>query len=213
MALRHSPGTPLRYLLALGLSLAVGASAVAAYTVLTAPLTLATGTISIAGTSNVHAYTASTTTVRVTRVQLAAAVAGPTFWEDVVKPGAVEAFEISIPAASLTSPKKDLDKNMHKALKVTEHQEITFRLHRLEPRSGAPGALRGIGVLQIAGVEREVGLDLITTRTDAGLQVHGALDLLMTDYGITPPKAMLGMLKTDPKVTVTFDTLIAVPST
>ena len=28
----------------------------------------------------------------------------------------------------------------------------------------------------------------------------------MTDFGITPPKAMLGMLKTDPKVTVTFET-------
>jgi hypothetical protein len=35
----------------------------------------------------------------------------------------------------------------------------------------------------------------------------------MTDFGITPPKAMLGMLKTDPKVTVTFDTLVTVPST
>jgi hypothetical protein len=68
-------------------------------------------------------------------------------------------------------------------------------------------------VLQITGVEREVALDLTTTRTDAGLQVHGSLDLLMTDYGITPPKAMLGMLKTDPKVAVTFDTLITVPST
>ena len=33
----------------------------------------------------------------------------------------------------------------------------------------------------------------------------------MTDYGITPPKAMLGMLKTDPKVTVTFETVLSVP--
>jgi hypothetical protein len=213
MALRHSPGTPLHYLLALGYSLVVGTGAVTAYTVLTDPLTLATGTISIAGTSNVHAYTASTAAVRVTRVQLAAGVAGPTFWEDVVKPGALETFEIAIPAASLTSPKKDLDKNMHKALKVTEHQEITFRLVRLESRPGTPGALRGIGVLRIAGVEREVALDLTTTRTDAGLRVQGALDLLMTDFAITPPKAMLGMLKTDPKVTITFDTLITVPST
>ena len=30
----------------------------------------------------------------------------------------------------------------------------------------------------------------------------------MTDFGITPPKAMLGMLKTDPKVTVTFETVL-----
>lgn len=213
MTLRHSPHPALRYTVALGLSFAAATGAVTAYVALTAPLTLGSGSIAIAGTSNVHEYTASTATVRVTRVQLAAGVGGPTFWDDVVKPGAVEAFEIAIPAASLTSPKKDLDKNMHKALKVVQHPEITFRLQRLEPRPGTPGTLRGVGVLQIAGVEREVALDLTTTRTDAGLRVRGALDLLMTDYGITPPKAMLGMLKTDPKVTVTIDTLVTVPST
>ena len=35
----------------------------------------------------------------------------------------------------------------------------------------------------------------------------------MTDYGIAPPKAMLGMLKTDPKVTITFETVLAIPLT
>ncbi len=213
MAPRHSPGGALRCTLALGLSLAAVTAAVTAYAALNTPLTLTSGSILIAGTSNVHEYTASTASVRVTRVQLAAGVGGATFWEEVVKPGAVEAFEIAIAAASLSSPKKDLDKNMHKALKVTEHQDITFALRRLEPRPGTPGALRGTGVLKIAGVEREVTLDLTTRRTDSGLQVHGALVLLMTDFGITPPKAMLGMLKTDPKVTVTFDTLVTVPST
>ena len=39
------------------------------------------------------------------------------------------------------------------------------------------------------------------------------VDLLMTDYGVTPPKAMLGLLKTDPKVTVTFETVVAIPTT
>ena len=35
-----------------------------------AALALASGTVTIAGTSNVHAYTASTTAVRVTRLQI-----------------------------------------------------------------------------------------------------------------------------------------------
>jgi hypothetical protein len=43
--------------------------------------------------------------------------------------------------------------------------------------------------------------------------VNGAVTLLMTDYGVTPPKAMLGMLKTDPKVTVTFETVLTIPLT
>ena len=91
-----------------------------------------------------------------TRVKVGAAVAGDAFWSDVVKPGALEAFEIAISAATLSSPKAGLDKNMHKALKVEQFADITFRLARLE---GAPGALIAVGMLRIAGVEREVALD------------------------------------------------------
>jgi polyisoprenoid-binding protein YceI len=176
------------------------------------PLALDTTTVTISGTSNIHAYTASTTAVRVTRAALAGGVAGPEFWAAVVKPGAVEAFEVAISAAQLSSPKEGLDKNMHKALKAEEHADITFRLTSLAA-GAAPGALKASGVLRIAGAERNVTLDLATERRGPNLAVKGTLDLLMTDYGIKPPTAMLGMLKTDPKVTVTFETVLSVPLT
>jgi len=175
-----------------------------------APLAVDTARVSIAGTSNIHEYTASTTTVRVTQVKLAPSVAGAAFWTEIVKPGAIEAFEIAIPAATLTSPKDGLDKNMHKALNVEKFPDITFKLARLE---GAPGSLRGVGTLRIAGVEREVVLVLTTEQRGNTLTVKGRLPLLMTDYGIKPPTALLGMLKTDPKVTVSFETVLAVPLT
>jgi polyisoprenoid-binding protein YceI len=101
---------------------------------------------------------------------------------------------------------------MYKALKVKEFPDITFRLIRFEGGVD-PAALRAKGVLNIAGVEREVMLGLTTTRDDVKFRVNGSLSLLMTDYGIAPPKAMLGMLKTDPKVTVTFETVLTIPLT
>jgi polyisoprenoid-binding protein YceI len=211
MALRHSALTALGSALVVGLYIA--AAGAAGPGAANTSLTLGSARIAIAGTSNIHEYTASTTVLRVTRVQFAPDLAGPGFWDAIVKPGALEAFEIAIPAASLSSPKEGLDKNMHKALKVGEHADITFRLTRLEARPGTPGALRGIGLLQIAGVERPVTLDITTERKDAGIAVHGETQLLMTDFGIAPPKAMLGMLITDPKVTVTFDTLLTIPLT
>ena len=171
------------------------------------PLSLASARVSIAGTSNIHEYTASTTDVRVTKIALAGGVAGLTA---IVNPGAVEAFEIAVRAKSLTSPKDGLDKNMHKALKVTEHPDIVFRLTKL---GGTAGALKAIGMLKIAGVEREVAFDLKTVAAGTTLTVTGEVPLLMTDYGITPPKAMLGMLKTDPKVTVKFETVLAIATT
>jgi polyisoprenoid-binding protein YceI len=175
------------------------------------PLKLASSRVSIAGTSNIHAYTASTTAARIVRLQVASGALRTNVWEEVFKPGAIEAFEISIPAATLSSPKEGLDKNMHKALKATEHPDITFRLSRFE--STAPGAVRAIGILRIAGVEREVTMELKAQRRESALTVTGEVQLLMTDFGITPPKAMLGMLKTDPKVTVTFETTLGIPLT
>jgi polyisoprenoid-binding protein YceI len=211
MALRHFKHLVPGCALAVALSLAAASTTALGVGATAAPLSFASARVSIAGTSNIHAYTASTTSVRVTRVELAEGVAGATLWDAIVEPRAIDAFEIVIPAASLSSPKEGLDKNMHKALKVQEHPDITFRLRRLE--AGTAGSLKAVGMLQIAGVEREIALDIKTERRDSTLAVKGEVQLLMTDYGITPPKAMLGMLKTDPKVTVAFETVLAIPLT
>jgi hypothetical protein len=213
MSSKHPARTVLASLVATSLCIAATAAAVAEQEARSAPVSVSAGRVAIAGTSNIHAYTASTTAVRVTRVQLASGVAGEGFWDAILKPGAIEAFEIAIPAASLSSPKDGLDKNMHKALKVKEHADILFSLTKLEPRAGAAGAFRMVGVLTVAGVPRTVTIDVTAERKDAGLAVKGELPLLITDFGIEPPKAMLGMLKTDPKVVVTFETILSAPLT
>jgi len=210
MSARHSIRFAFAGFLALSLLAAVITASPASET--RVPVKLASGRVAIAGTSNIHDYTATTTDIRIVRLQLADGVSGPNFWDEIVKPGAIESFEVAIAAGSLSSPREGLDKNMYKALKVKEFPDITFRLIRCD--GGAdPGVLRAKGVLAIAGVEREVALDLKTTRHDLTFTVNGSLPLLMTDYGIAPPKAMLGVLKTDPKVTVTFETMFTIPLT
>jgi polyisoprenoid-binding protein YceI len=192
---------------ALALAVALTAGAIAAAQ---SPLSLSTARVTIAGTSNVHDYTASTTEVQLTRVQFAAGAAGVAFWDEVQKPGGLAAFDVSVAAASLTSSKEGLDKNMHKALKVKDHPAITFSLKRME---GAPGALKAFGILRIAGVESEVTIPLTTIRKGDTLAVAGELDVLMTDFGIAPPKAMLGMVKAGPNIKITFEVLLAITTT
>jgi polyisoprenoid-binding protein YceI len=177
------------------------------------PLALDSAKVTIAGTSNIHEYTASTTKVRIIRAQLGTSAAGAEFWENALKPGTVDTFEIAVAAGTLTSPKEGLAKNMYKALKVTEFPDMTFRLVRFDLTGKPAGAAKAIGMLKIAGVEREVAMDITTKCTDTALTVQGRIELLMTDYGIKPPTAMLGMLKTDPKVTVTFETVLSLPLT
>jgi polyisoprenoid-binding protein YceI len=172
-------------------------------------LTVTSARVTLNGTSNIHEFSASTTTVRLVAVALGNAEAADPL-DEVLNPGGLAAFEVAIPAASLTSSKEDLDKNMHKALKVQEHRDIRFRFRALEKTGDA---YRGLGWLTIAGVEKEVALTLQVERKGAALAVTGATDLLMTDYGITPPKAMLGMLKTNPKVQIRIELLLGSPLT
>lgn len=169
------------------------------------PLTLVSARVTLDGTSNIHAYAASTTAVRLTALSVA---------EDgdpldrILQPGGLTALAIAIPVKGLTSPKEGIDKNMHKALKADAHHDITFRLRALEKTGD--DTYRVNGSLTIAGVEKDVTLAAKTTRTPATVAVTATVDLLMTDYGIAPPKAMLGMLKTNPAVKVTIDVELGV---
>ena len=193
-------------------ALTLGAAAVVTGTLLLAqaPLAIDTAKITIAGTSNVHDYTATTTSAKVTRVQLGDAAPGPAVWEDVQKPGGLQAFDLAIPATTLKSEKDGLDKNMYKALKAEKHPQITFSMKRME---GTPGALKAVGTLTVAGVAKEVTLPLQTARAGENLRVTGALAVLMPDFGIDPPKALMGMVRADPKIKITFDVLLGVAST
>src|SRR2546422_11326467 len=65
-----------------------------------APLAIDSARITISGTSNIHPYTASTSAVRVTRAQFTCALEGPDMWSNALKPGAVEAFDIAVSAAT-----------------------------------------------------------------------------------------------------------------
>jgi polyisoprenoid-binding protein YceI len=165
------------------------------------PLALAAARVSLEGSSNIHAFTASTTDVRVTAVEIGGTPTGELF-DSVLQPGGLKTFDVEIAAASLSSPKDGIDKNMHKALKVREHPAIRFSLRTFESTGDA---YRAVGSLTIAGVEKEVTLTLQIQRKGAALAVTGATDLLMTDFGITPPKAMLGMLRTNPKVQIRIE--------
>ena len=67
--------------------------------------------------------------------------------------------------------------------------------------------------MKIAGVEKDITFNVTAAAAPTTLTVSGEVPVLMTDYGIAPPKAMMGMLKTDPKVTVKFETVFAASTT
>jgi len=160
--------------------------------------------VTVAGTSNLHEWS-------VTADALHAELAVPGGFLDGA--GGAPTGTFSLAAHQLRSDKDRMNKLMWEALKVDQHPTLQFELKgaRLKSASGAELALEGDGVLELAGVQRPVTVPLTVRRDGERLIVQGELPVQMSDYGISPPTAMFGALKTGNKVVITISATL-VPS-
>ena len=169
-------------------------------------VTVTSATLSISGTSTMHPYTVSTKALKVER----RTSRPPPICKGLLQPDALQGFELQIPVNTFTSDKDGLTKQMFKAMKADKHPTITFRLDSYTVEAAAGGAtVKPTGTLTVAGVERPIDMVLEVKEQAGALHVRGTRDLLMTEFGIKPPTMFMGMLKTDDKVTITFELQLA----
>lgn len=157
--------------------------------------------VSVAGTSTLHDWTVESARIEGEVTVPEGFLAGDASVQPTVA--------VSIPARSLASGKKKMDDLMHGALRAEEHKSIQYRLVSAKPKSGA-GSDRVVldtrGRLTIAGKTREVPMEVEVLRQAGGrLLVKGTAAITMSDFGMKPPTAMLGTVKTGDDVTVRFE--------
>jgi YceI-like domain. len=117
---------------------------------------------------------------------------------------------IVIPVKSLKCGEGKMDKNMYETLKADENPTITYVLSTYTLLQGSAtetafGA-NTEGVLTIVGKDKTIAMPIKATRgADGSATATGKYALLMTDFGIKPPKFMFGALKVGNQVTVTFN--------
>ncbi|HUR80169.1 MAG TPA: YceI family protein [Thermoanaerobaculia bacterium] len=114
---------------------------------------------------------------------------------------------VIIPVASLKSEHAKMDKLMAEALKADKNPEIRYEMTSVTPTNpgGDAFVLKTQGRLTIAGVTRDVAFDVQGSRNpDGRYTLAGTTPIRMTQYGIKPPTAMMGTIKTGDDVTVTF---------
>jgi polyisoprenoid-binding protein YceI len=169
-------------------------------------------TVQLEGDSTLHRYHAKARNFSAMTVvdagRITSTGASPTV-EEVVRAGAVIGLAVVVPVAELVSTEPDLDANLRKALHAEQHPDIRYDMFEYEVRpaktSGARLAIALAGRLTIAGVARESEVLAEAFATPLGLRFAGSLDLLMSEFGIKPPRLMLGALKVADRVTVRFD--------
>ena len=119
----------------------------------------------------------------------------------------IESGMISINPDDIECGKRIMNGKLRKALASDVGSEIVFTLEEAQSLTQSSGIseLSVTGSLIVAGMSRPITFSLEADDSSTRrLQFEGSVSLLMSDFGVKPPKALLGRLKTGDEVTIRF---------
>ena len=156
------------------------------------------GSVQVAGTSTLHDWTEKSNN----------GSGEATFSFNNDKLANVSALSFSVPARSLKSEHKTMDNITYKSLNADKNANITFvaGAGSVTPIDALTYTIKASGKLTIAGNTRET--EVVATgklNADKSIAVSGSKKIRMTDYGIKPPTAMFGTIKTGDDITISYN--------
>ncbi len=121
---------------------------------------------------------------------------------------AVKTVDLVFPVATLDCENRTMNNHMRTALNAERHQTIRFTLgeYTLAKGSTTTGSLQG--QLTINGQTKPIMVPVQFANAAGALRVTGRYPLPMTQWGVQPPRLMMGTLKVGDTVTVNFDLLL-----
>lgn len=157
--------------------------------------------VRVEGTSSLHDWSAEGTSI--------AGMMEITGGGGLLDGGTLTKGNLTIPVGGLDTDNNTMNKKMRAALKADTYSTITYQLVSAT-LTGAPEGnsfqILATGELTLAGVSKTIEVKLDGQDLGGGkLRLIGSYALQMTEYGMKPPSAMLGTIKTGDMVTIHFD--------
>lgn len=100
-----------------------------------------------------------------------------------------------------------MDKNAYKALNADKYPEIVFVLTGVSglKTAGNVSTFNAVGNLSIAGKTNKVSIPTKAVVSGNNVTFTGSTSFKMTSFGVTPPKALMGTIKTGDDVTIVIN--------
>jgi hypothetical protein len=154
------------------------------------------GRVWIEGSSNVHDWSCRAEVFEAS-VQL-----DPLATRD--EPAAIRRVSVRINARDLKCGNRKMEHDLYATLRANDAANPSYIVAEFQPVAGSATATRGN--VAVVGVERTVTVQISVDRlSDGSLRASGAIPLLMTDFGITPPTGLFGLIRSRNEITVRFD--------
>jgi polyisoprenoid-binding protein YceI len=116
---------------------------------------------------------------------------------------------------SLDCGNPQMNKDLYQTLRADKYPHIKLELSRAHLPEGAQisyrdwSQLQAHGTLTIAGITKPIVFEVKARRhADNKLRLVAAKEVLMTDFNINPPKAMLGLIKVNNSIRLNMDLII-----
>ncbi|WP_348822721.1 YceI family protein [Flavobacterium aestuarii] len=116
----------------------------------------------------------------------------------------INSIDITLPAETIKSEKKSMDKVAYEALKTDKFKNIKYVLKSAEKVNETTWNLTG--TYTIAGVSKVLKTQVKTSVTATGaVTLQGSNKITFTEFGMKSPTAMFGAIKTGEDLTIKFN--------
>lgn len=118
---------------------------------------------------------------------------------------------IAVPVRAFDCGRSRMNRDMQNALKSDRYPNITVTITGVEGVENATGRntwvrVTAIGSIELAGVTRAVRIPARGRHTAPGrVEVSGQQALRMTDFGVDPPRGLMGLVRARDNVTARFE--------
>lgn len=120
----------------------------------------------------------------------------------VLKDESIETVEFNAEVKSFRSGTSSMDNNTFKALNTDKYPTIQFKGKNM---TGNNGNINIKGDLTISGVTKPVSFKATQERwAEQSMSFKGTYTFNMSEFGIDPPRAMLGTIRTGDEITIDF---------